>query len=125
MRKVPNFQVVAIAASGPQVFTCVACGRKINQAHTSVYADLNGAPFKDYYHADCKPTYDFRIDDHGSIQLFVPLNQAARDWVTETAPEDAQWWRALEGSALVVEPRYMEGVVQAAEAAGFNVVAIV
>jgi hypothetical protein len=66
-------------------------------------------------------TPDFRVDNHGSIALFVPLNQTARDWLTETAPEDAQWWRAIEGSAMVVEPRYVQGVIDAAQEAGLEV----
>lgn len=59
---------------------------------------------------------DFETVDHGSIVILTPTSVAARRWLNETAPDDAQWW----GRGLVVEPRYLDGVLSAAVDAGFN-----
>lgn len=48
-----NLQPVSVAASGPATFTCCHCGVKADQSHGTVYADLEGEPFKDYYCAKC------------------------------------------------------------------------
>ena len=49
----------------------------------------------------------YRVDNHGSILLVHPQNQRTYDVLKRGAPENAQWW----GTALVVEPRYIEGVI--------------
>jgi hypothetical protein len=51
----------------------------------------------------------FQIENHGSITLFRPLNDAGREWLKCTAPEDARFM----GSAMVVEPRYVGDVADA------------
>ena len=60
---------------------------------------------------------DIRIEHHGSTVLLQPQNSRAADWLTATAPEDAQFF----GYALAVEPRYVDGVVEAATEAGLEV----
>jgi hypothetical protein len=60
---------------------------------------------------------DLKVIDHGSIVLVRPDTKAAREWLEATAPEDALYWC----SALVVEPRYVAGVVECAREAGLEV----
>ena len=50
-----------------------------------------------------------RYENFGTVGLFVPEDQGARDWLTDTAPEDAQFL----GDCLAVEPRYIDGVLDA------------
>jgi len=51
----------------------------------------------------------FQIENHGSITLFRPLNDAGREWLKRTAPEDAPFM----GSAMAVEPSYVGDVADA------------
>jgi len=60
---------------------------------------------------------DFVVENHGSICLLQPMTKEARAWIEDTKPEDAMMW----GTALVVEPRYVEGVVEAATNSGYTV----
>lgn len=55
-----------------------------------------------------------RVENYGSICLVRPETEAEEKWLEDTAPEDAQWL----GNALAVEPRYVAGVLEAAEADG-------
>jgi hypothetical protein len=55
-----------------------------------------------------------QLENHGSIWLLRPLDGAAREWLNETAPSDAQFF----GDALVIEPRYVPGVIEAFTSAG-------
>ena len=55
---------------------------------------------------------DVRIENHGSILLVHPLTDKARDWLTENT--DGQWF----GSALSIEPRYVESLVEGLECGG-------
>lgn len=59
---------------------------------------------------------DFRIENHGSILLVRPLTDEAKEWLQNTAPEDAQFM----GEAMAVEHRYIDGVVDAARADGLT-----
>lgn len=59
-----------------------------------------------------------RLANHWSIVLAHPIDDATAQWLRETAPEDAQFW----GNALVIEPRYVLGFVDAFEAAGGEIV---
>jgi hypothetical protein len=63
------------------------------------------------------PAVDLMVEDHGSIMLVRPISDDGRAWLNETAPEDAQFF----GGAMVVEPRYIEGVIDAAQSAGMEV----
>ena len=62
-------------------------------------------------------TPDLLTENHGSLYLFHPLTENAKDWLKRTAPADAQFL----GRAMAVEPRYVQGVVDAAEADGLSV----
>jgi hypothetical protein len=53
---------------------------------------------------------DIRVDNHGSIVIFVPLTEAGEEWMGEHLPEDAQRW----GGGIVVEPRYALDIVHGA-----------
>ena len=52
---------------------------------------------------------DFRLENHGSLFLVRPLTKSGEEFLTQTAPEDAQFM----GNAMAVEPRYVEGVCEA------------
>ena len=59
---------------------------------------------------------DFTIQNEGSILLFRPLTDAAREWLKENVQEDAQWF----GDALVVECRYAGDLAVGMLAAGLT-----
>lgn len=59
---------------------------------------------------------DLSFENHGSLFLVRPNTRAGKNWLNETAPEDAQFL----GSAMAVEPRYVEGVREAAINDGIN-----
>lgn len=50
---------------------------------------------------------DFTFENHGSIWLCRPQNDAAREHLEDNVSEEAQWF----GGALVVEPRYVDELV--------------
>lgn len=60
---------------------------------------------------------DIEVSDHGTILIFTPLTPAARDWVAEFLPEDAQRW----AGGTVIEHRYISGVVIGAQRDGLLV----
>jgi hypothetical protein len=60
---------------------------------------------------------DLRIENHFSLFLVRPLTEAGEQWLTDTAPEDAQFL----GNAMAVEPRYVQGVIDAAQNDGLEV----
>ena len=62
-------------------------------------------------------SFDISIEEHGSIFLLRPLNEQASDWLHEHVAEDAQWLRG----ALVVEHRYIMGIVRGAKGDGLRV----
>ena len=45
---------------------------------------------------------DVVVENHGTIVLFRPQTDAAREWIDEHVQDDAQWF----GPALAVEARY-------------------
>ena len=63
-------------------------------------------------------TPDFEVSCHGSIYIFTPLTPAAREWVAEFLPEDAQRW----AGGVVVEHRFIADIVQGAQRDGLSVV---
>jgi len=63
------------------------------------------------------PTADFVVDCHGSIYLLRPLTLAASSWIEAHLPED----RVTFGAAVVVEHRYISGIVRAALADGLEI----
>jgi hypothetical protein len=60
---------------------------------------------------------DIEVSDHGTILIFAPLTPAARDWVAEFLPEDAQRW----AGGTVIEHRYISDVVIGAQRDGLSV----
>lgn len=59
---------------------------------------------------------DFTIENHGSLFLLRPESDQAREWVAENV-EDAMRF----GHAVVIEPRYVEGIVEGILADGLTV----
>lgn len=59
---------------------------------------------------------DFDIENHGSLFFVRPLTRKGKKFLKETAPEDAQFM----GSAMAVEPRYIQGVLDAIVEAGLT-----
>ena len=57
-----------------------------------------------------------RSSGEGSILLFRPLTDAAREWLKENVQGDAQWF----GDALVVERRYAGDLAVGMLAAGLT-----
>jgi hypothetical protein len=55
----------------------------------------------------------FDVENHGTLYLIRPHTNDVRDWLQEHT--DGQWF----GSALVVEPRYVEPLVTALIEEGF------
>lgn len=62
-------------------------------------------------------TPDFFVENHGSIVLLRPVTPAANEWVEQHIPDDAQYF----GNAVVVEPRYIEGIVNGIQNDGLEV----
>jgi hypothetical protein len=63
------------------------------------------------------PYAHFRFELHGSIALLRANDPGSLYWLSETAPEDAQWY----GEALVVEHRYVYGVADVLAQHGWTV----
>jgi hypothetical protein len=61
---------------------------------------------------------DFRYENHGSVDLIVPLTEAGRDALMARAPEDAQWW----GDGLMVEPHFVGAIIEDLDDDGFVIV---
>lgn len=57
----------------------------------------------------------FSIENHGSIVLVRPLTEDVETWLIEHTADEAQWF----GNALVVEPRYVENLVEGLVEEGF------
>ena len=53
-------------------------------------------------------TPDVTVENHGSLFLLRPHTPEAEDWIKEFVQDDAQTF----GGALVVEPRYVDVIVQ-------------
>ena len=60
---------------------------------------------------------DVKIENHGSLVLIRPLTEAASDWLDENISEDAQHF----SGAVVVEPRYVEAIVEGTQNDGLEV----
>ena len=62
-------------------------------------------------------TADVRVANHGSIVLFHPQTDAALKWIAQHIPTDATRW----GPALVVEPQYVDDIVEGMQNDGLEV----
>ena len=60
---------------------------------------------------------DFVFENHGTLYLVRPQNEAARRHLQDNVQEDAQWW----GDALVVEHRYALPLSEALADNGWDV----
>ena len=59
---------------------------------------------------------DIYMENHGSIWLFRPVSEAAREHLDDVIDEMAQWF----GDALVVEPRYVSDLATSLEDDGLD-----
>jgi hypothetical protein len=59
---------------------------------------------------------DIIYQDHGSIILMIPETDAARDWVAENLPADAQTF----GAGICIEPRYFGDIAYGAQEDGLT-----
>lgn len=71
---------------------------------------------KDFLRQVQVPKHDFVVTREAGLALVSPQHDEAREWLERTAPEDAQFW----GDSLVVELRYLRGVIQAIEDDGWR-----
>ena len=60
---------------------------------------------------------DYIFENHHSIWLCQPMNDAARAWLEENTDTETQWW----ADALVVEPRYVSNLAFALECDSYTV----
>jgi hypothetical protein len=60
---------------------------------------------------------DFSIEYHGTVTLVRALSKACRSWIKANVQEEPWQWF---GSALAVEPRYLDALVAGLEEAGFT-----
>ncbi len=60
---------------------------------------------------------DVTISNEGTIVLFEPLTDSAREWMAEHIQPDAQWF----GSKLVLEHRYASDLADAMRADGLTI----
>lgn len=63
---------------------------------------------------------DFRLDDHGSVAILIPNNDAAEDWIAENIGSEAPHWGS---SGVVIERRYVADIVAGIQDAGFKIAA--
>jgi hypothetical protein len=66
---------------------------------------------------EATPNPDLTVSNHGSIMILRSATQAGRDWICEHIPADAHGW----GGGIVVEPRYIDAIVEGAIADGLEV----
>jgi len=67
-------------------------------------------PIRTTIQKSSKTELDFQLENHGSLFLLRPLTSAATEWMRENLPVDSpetQFW----GEAIVIEPRYLEPIV--------------
>lgn len=60
---------------------------------------------------------DFLVENHGSICVLQPLTSAAVEWCDANLPEDCLSW----GGGVVVEPRYIDDIVEGIRGDGLTV----
>ena len=60
---------------------------------------------------------DIRAENHGSLWLLRPVSTAGQSWLEEHVDADAITW----GSAVVVEPRYVDAIIAGARQDGLEV----
>lgn len=62
---------------------------------------------------------DFTIADHGSIVVVTPQSEAAQAWIEEFVlpGDEVQLW----GPGIVVEPRYVDHLIEGIHEAGMEI----
>lgn len=60
---------------------------------------------------------DIEVNDHGSIFILNPVTPEAGAWFEENVAQDGQRW----GGGYVVEPRYVDDILDGAEAEGLTI----
>jgi hypothetical protein len=60
---------------------------------------------------------DFTVQNEGNIFLFRPHTRAARSWIADNIPNEAQTF----GNAVVVEHRYILAIVKGIQESGLGV----
>lgn len=60
---------------------------------------------------------DVKIERAGSLFMFQPLTDAAKEWLKENVSEDSQWF----GGRLVVEHRYAMDLAEGMKSEGMIV----
>ena len=61
---------------------------------------------------------DVIVADHFSIVLVKPQTDAAREWMQENLPDETMYW----AGGAVVEPRYVDSILDGMMADGLVVV---
>lgn len=59
---------------------------------------------------------DFQLSNVGSICILYPRTQRARDWVADHLDEHQSWC-----AGVVIEPRYVDAIVEGAREDGLEV----
>lgn len=57
-------------------------------------------------------SYDFEVEDEGTIFILTPTSDAGLNWCWEHLPEDAQRWGKF---GYVIEHRYIQDIVAGME----------
>lgn len=88
---------------------CLSC----QTPHDSVAMEITVARIRIRHTIHHMPRPDFNIRNEGTIVLFTPNTDRAKQWIAENVAEDSSWL----GPALVVEHRYagplLEGIINA------------
>lgn len=90
-----------------------------NRGHASYGLKWNNTDLE-FARSAAIPNYgqpDVFVRNEGSIFLLTPMTDAAREWIGEHIPEDAQYM----GRSLVVEHRYVEDIVAGMQVDGLIV----
>lgn len=60
---------------------------------------------------------DVLVTNEGTIVLLRPNTQRAKDWIAEHTPKESMWF----GPSLVVEPRYVDDIIDGMTRNGLEV----
>lgn len=76
--------------------------------------EYNPEPLDEDPPAEDDDDADFTVAYHGSVCHVLPVSDWGTQHLHDIAQEDWQWW----GKAVVVEPRYLQGFLDALEGDG-------
>lgn len=63
-------------------------------------------------------SYDFNVQDAGSVLILHPVTEEAIDWVATHLPADAQQWCG----GTVIERRYFDDIADGITADGLTII---